>query len=66
MTITVREIVVAWLKEYDYDGLSFGKQCKCDVDNLGTCVEGPSMDCEARSGPFSGLLQQLDKKKLSV
>lgn len=34
--VTVRSILVGWLKEHGYDGLS-NNMCECGLDELGIC-----------------------------
>ncbi|MFH0981915.1 MAG: hypothetical protein V2A79_10280 [Planctomycetota bacterium] len=43
--MTLKEIVSAWLKEHEYDGLC-SEDCGCRGDNLMWCEE-PRLDCAA-------------------
>ena len=42
--MTVREIMVVWLREHGYDGLCH-YECGCKVDDLMPCMDG-GQDCE--------------------
>ena len=44
--MTVREIVLKYLKGNGYDGLCNSENCSCDVDGLIRC-SGNSENCEA-------------------
>ncbi len=32
-----KEIIIAWLKEHDYDGLTWPEECGCGFDDFAPC-----------------------------
>ena len=61
--ITVREIVLGYLIDHEYDGLySDMGQCACDLESLmdceaeGTCQYSPGYKAEDPSGEFEYLI----------
>lgn len=42
--MTVKEIVKAYLKDHDIEGLC-APECGCGVDDLAPCGDGPYYDC---------------------
>ncbi len=45
-TVTVKEIVEIFLREYKYDGLFLHDCCACETDDLEPC-DGMSTECAA-------------------